>query len=101
MLPVRSWPGCPLYARSDRSVTGIEGETAVARRPNYNFEKRQKELKRAKKKELKLAEKRAKKEAAAGNGAVEGEAAEGDAAVVDGDEEAAPGAGPAEQAAAG
>ena len=40
----------------------------MARRPNYNFEKRQKEMKRQKKKEKKLEERRAKKAAAAGNG---------------------------------
>ncbi|MEZ5063402.1 MAG: hypothetical protein R3B81_01650 [bacterium] len=39
----------------------------MGRRTNYGFEKRQKELKRQKKKEAKLAAKQAKKEAAAGD----------------------------------
>ena len=43
-------------------------EAALGRRTNYSFEKRQKEIKRAKKKERKLEEKRARKEAAAGGG---------------------------------
>ena len=63
------------------------GDGTLARRPNYNFEKRQKELKRAKKKEKKLEEKRARKEAAAG-AAVEGQAdgAETEAVAAEGDE---------------
>jgi hypothetical protein len=39
---------------------------SVARRANYGFEKRQKELKRQKKKDRKAEKKRMKKEAAAG-----------------------------------
>ena len=40
----------------------------MAKRTNYGFEKRQKEIKRAKKKEEKLARKRAKREDPDGDG---------------------------------
>lgn len=39
----------------------------MGRRPNYNYEKRQKEIKRAKKKEEKLARKQAKREGGEGS----------------------------------
>jgi hypothetical protein len=38
-----------------------KGVYKLARRPNYDYEKRQKEMKRAKKKQQKLEEKRARK----------------------------------------
>ena len=46
-------------------------EAGLARRTNYGFEKRQKELKRQKKREKKLEAKRLKREAAAGTGSAE------------------------------
>ncbi len=67
----------------------------MGRRTNYSFEKRQKELKRAKKKEEKLARKRGKKEgdelAVEGIAPVAGEEApaEGEAAPLESGEEAA------------
>jgi hypothetical protein len=48
----------------------------LARRTNYGFEKRQKELKRQKKKEKKLEERRAKKQAAATVGVEDGQGGE-------------------------
>ena len=74
-------------------------EARLARRPNYNFEKRQKELKRQKKKEKKLEERRAKKEAAAGgaDGDVDGEGGGEETDVAEGDKETESGAGTADQ----
>ncbi len=43
-----------------------KGVCKLARRPNYNYEKRQKEIKRAKKKQQKLEEKRARKASESG-----------------------------------
>jgi len=57
----------------------------MARKPNYNFEKRQKDLARIKKKEEKLQKKALKKDAL-GNDIPEGEEPEGETSATPSDE---------------
>ena len=78
-----------VFAREDHHecavefIGGLVGEAppkkeraTLPRRTNYNYEKRQKELKRAKKKQQKLEEKRARKAAEPGEAAETGEGVE-------------------------
>ncbi len=59
-LEVRERAGAAAHARSR---TRFEEEAHLARRPNYGFQKRQKELNRQARKEQKAERKRVKKEA--------------------------------------
>ncbi len=75
-LDLRRAPLVRLFQKKERPT--------LARRPNYNYEKRQKEMKREKKKQQKLEERRARKAAEAGTAGATGDA---EAAAVDGESE--------------
>ena len=61
-----------------RTLNFRQGECNVARRPNYNFEKRQKELKRQEKQADKAERKRLRREEEAGLEGADGTSAQGD-----------------------